>query len=142
MAAVQPRGDDGGDEELGTVGVGAGVGHGQEEWAAVLALEVLVGELLAVDGLAASTLLPSVVSTRLGDVDIEVGCWTHIATGEVSALEHEVRDDTVELGARVAEALLFADAELTEVLGRLGHVLIIEVEVDAARAFCRSRCQS
>jgi hypothetical protein len=28
MAAVQPGGDDCGDEELGAVGVGAGVGHG------------------------------------------------------------------------------------------------------------------
>ena len=30
VLAVQPRGLDGGDEELGSVGVGSGVGHGQE----------------------------------------------------------------------------------------------------------------
>jgi hypothetical protein len=36
--------------------VGAGVGHGQQEGLAVLELEVLVGELLAVDGLAAGAL--------------------------------------------------------------------------------------
>ena len=37
--------------------VGAGVGHGEETGAGVLLVEVLVGELLAVDGLAASALL-------------------------------------------------------------------------------------
>lgn len=43
------RGDDGGDEELGSVGVATGVGHGQETLLGVLELEVLIGELLAVD---------------------------------------------------------------------------------------------
>lgn len=73
VLAIEPRGDDGGDEELGAVAfcllasshsskvghllrVGAGVGHGQEEGLGVLQLEVLVGELLAVDGLAAGAL--------------------------------------------------------------------------------------
>jgi hypothetical protein len=51
VLAVQPRGDDGGDEELGSVGVGSGVGHGEEEWSVVSELEVLVRELVAVDGL-------------------------------------------------------------------------------------------
>jgi hypothetical protein len=37
----------------------------------------------------------------------------------------------VELGARVAEALL-AGAESTEVLGRLGDNVVEELEVDAA----------
>lgn len=36
--------------------VGAGVGHGEQVGLAVLLLEVLVGELLTVDGLATSTL--------------------------------------------------------------------------------------
>ena len=36
--------------------VGAGVGHGQEEGLVVLQLEVLVTELLAIDGLAAGSL--------------------------------------------------------------------------------------
>lgn len=39
--------------ELAAVGVGPGVGHRQVALALVLQLEVLVGELLAVDGLAA-----------------------------------------------------------------------------------------
>jgi hypothetical protein len=43
---------DGGDEELGAVGVGSSVGHGEEAGGGVLEGEVLVGELLTVDGLA------------------------------------------------------------------------------------------
>lgn len=38
---------------LGSVGVGASVGHGQHAGASVLEGEVLVGELVAVNGLAA-----------------------------------------------------------------------------------------
>lgn len=77
VLAVEPAGDDGGDEELGAVAarecvsgwlwkavlrpgrergvsgvclrVGAGVGHGQKSWLGVLLLEVLIGELLTVD---------------------------------------------------------------------------------------------
>ena len=42
--------------KLADLRVGAGVGHGEKTRAGVLDLEVLIGELLAVDGLAASTL--------------------------------------------------------------------------------------
>lgn len=60
---------------------------------------------------------------------------TYVATGEVTALKHELRDDTVELAALVAEALL-AGAERTEVLGGLGDDVVEELKVDAARALC------
>jgi hypothetical protein len=43
------RGNDGGDKELGAVGVLAGVGHGQNTGLGVLELEVLIGELGTVD---------------------------------------------------------------------------------------------
>jgi hypothetical protein len=109
VASVEPRGDDSGDEELGAVGVGAGVGHGQQTGLVVLKGEVLIGELLAVDGLATSA----------------------VATGEVTTLEHELGDDTVERRALVTEALL-ASAESTEVLGGLGDDIVEEVEVNAA----------
>ena len=56
MTAVQPGCDDGGDEELATIGVRPGVGHAQHEWTAVLELEVLVWEFLAVDGFTARAL--------------------------------------------------------------------------------------
>ena len=56
VLAVEPRSDDSGDEELGSIGVGAGIGHGEEEGFGVLELEVLVGELLAIDGLPTGAL--------------------------------------------------------------------------------------
>ena len=52
---VGGRGGYSGDEELRAVGVGAGVGHGQETGLGVSQLEVLVREFLAVDGLSART---------------------------------------------------------------------------------------
>lgn len=110
VTAVEPRGDNGGDEELGTVGVGTGVGHGKQTGAVVLQLEVLISELLAIDGLATSA----------------------VATGEVTTLEHEFRDDSVERRTGITEALL-ASAESTEVLGSLGNNVGEEVELDAAR---------
>lgn len=100
VLVVQPGGFDGADEELRPVGVGAGVGHGQDAGAGVLQSEVLVLEFVAVDGLAARA----------------------VAGGEVAALAHEVGDHAVEARALVAEALL-ARAQRPEVLGRLGdHV--------------------
>lgn len=52
-------------------------------------------------------------------------------TSEVTTLEHELRNDTVEGGALVA--LAFGNlAELTEVPSSLGDVLLEEVEDDTA----------
>jgi len=74
VLTIEPRGDNGGDEELGAVAeeinvrsvldvahyddlrVGASVGHRQETRAGVLLNEVLIGELLAVDGATTGTL--------------------------------------------------------------------------------------
>ena len=64
-------------------------------------------------------------------------CATYVATGEVTTLEHELRDHTVELGVGVAEALL-TGAESTEVLGGLGDDIVEQLEVDAARLLCRN----
>lgn len=58
---VQPRGLDGGQEELAAVGVLAGVGHGQDTRASVGQLEVLVRKLLAIDALAARAVMASEV---------------------------------------------------------------------------------
>lgn len=44
-------------EELRDIRVGTSIGHGEHARAFVGALEVLIGELLAVDGLATSALL-------------------------------------------------------------------------------------
>ena len=109
VLAVEPVGLDGAEEELRAVGVGAGVGHGQNARASVAQVEVLVRELLAVDGLAASA----------------------VAAGEVATLAHEVVDDAVEVGALEAEPLL-AGAEGAEVLSSLRDDVSTESHLDAA----------
>lgn len=108
VLAIQPGGLDGADEELGTVGVGASVGHGEDTGASVLQGEVLISELLAVDGLATGT----------------------VAAGEVTSLEHELGDDAVEGGTGITEALL-ASAESTEVLSALGGNIGAELHDNA-----------
>jgi len=75
----------------------------------VLAREVLISELLAVDGLATSA----------------------VATGEVTTLKHELRDDAMEGGVGISKALL-TGAESAEVLSGLWDDVVVEVEVDAA----------
>jgi len=66
---------------------------------------------------------------------------THIATGEVTTLKHELRDDTVEFGALVSKTLL-ASAESTEILSCLGDDVVEDLEVDATVLFCRAgKCQ-
>jgi len=49
MLAIEMGGLDGGDEELGAIGVLSRVGHAQEVGLVVLLDEVLIGELLSVD---------------------------------------------------------------------------------------------
>lgn len=51
------------DEELGTICVGASVGHGQDARACVLQDEVLIGELLPIDGFAAGAVVAREVAT-------------------------------------------------------------------------------
>lgn len=55
---------------------------------------------------------------------------THVVAGEVTTLQHELRDDTVETGLLVTLTGLSL-AELTEVLSGLGDLSLVEVEVDA-----------
>ena len=55
---------------------------------------------------------------------------TDIAASEVTALKHEVRDDTVKLRARVSKALL-PGAECTKVLGGFWDDIVVEGEIDA-----------
>ena len=70
---------------------GCATHHGEKALLGVLELEVLIWELLAVDGLAASS----------------------VAVGEVTTLDHELLDDAVEGRALVSVAIL-AGRQLTE----------------------------
>lgn len=107
VLAIEPAGDNGSDEELGAVGIGSGVGHGEKSSLGVLAGEVLIGELLTVDGLATSS----------------------VAASEITTLKHELRDNAVECRARVSKASL-ASAEGTEVLSSLGDYIVVEGKED------------
>lgn len=108
VLAVQPGAGNGGDEELRSVGVLASVSHGQEVGLVVSVEEVLVSKLFAVDGLATSA----------------------VVVGEVTSLDHEVRDDSVEDSSSVAETLL-ASAESAEVLSSLGDLVRVQLEGDS-----------
>ena len=55
MPSIQPGGLGYSDEELRSVGVGAGVGHGEPALAVVLQGEVLIFKLITIDGFATST---------------------------------------------------------------------------------------
>ncbi len=64
----------------------------------------------------------------------ECSAGTHITAGEVTTLQHELRDDTVKLGSSVAEALL-AGAEGTEVFSGSGNNIVVKDEVDTTGLF-------
>lgn len=80
----------------------------------MLPLEVLIPKFLAINTLPTCSISPR----------------------EITALEHELRNDAMEFAAFIAEALL-ACAESTEVLSRFGNHVVVEVEFDAAFARCR-----
>jgi hypothetical protein len=109
MLAIQPLGFDGAEEKLAAIGVGSSVGHGEDPGTGVLQLEVLVLELITVNGLASSA----------------------VVVGEVATLAHKLRNDAVEGGGLEAEAL-FTGAERAEILGRLGHDVAAQFHDDAA----------
>lgn len=106
MPVIQPRRLHRRDEELGPVCVGAGVRHRHHARPRVLQGEVLVGELGAVDRLAAGA----------------------VVVGEVAALAHEVRDDAVERRALVPEALLSC-AERAEIFRCFRYHVAAQLEL-------------
>ena len=76
VLAIEPSGLHGADKELRSVGVGSSVGHGQSTGASVLEVEVLVLELLSIDGLTTSSVAASEVTTLLGRMDLKI-CKPH-----------------------------------------------------------------
>ena len=65
----QPWAWNGGQEELGTIGVWSSVGHRQETWGGVLELEVLILKLVAIDALATSTVLVGEVTSLAHELE-------------------------------------------------------------------------
>jgi len=110
VLAIQPCGLYGGQEELGAVGVGASISHGQVSGSGVLQLEVLITELLTIDGFAASA----------------------VVVGEVSSLTHEVGDDAVEGGTLVSKALL-SGTKSTEVLSGLWDYISTKLHLNPSK---------
>lgn len=108
MLAIEPLCFDGAEEELGTVGVGSAVGHGQNSRSVVLQLEVFVTELLTEDALATGSVL----------------------VGEITSLAHELGNDSVEWRSFVTESLL-TGAECSEVFTGLWDNVITKIHDDA-----------
>jgi len=117
VPTIEPASLDSTDKELGTVSVRTSVRHGEHTRAGVLELEVLIGELSAVDRLSA----------------------TAIAVGEIAALDHEAGDDAVEDATLVVERLagrslpLLARAKRPEILHCLRGGFAVQSDHHAAR---------
>jgi len=107
MLAVQPGRLGCTKEELRTVGIRPRVCHTKDSWPSMLELEVFVLELCAVD-----TFAPSSIVVR-----------------EVSALAHEIWNDSVETTVFETKSLLVS-AKLPEILGRLGHYVRSELHLN------------
>nr|ACN27694.1 unknown [Zea mays] len=107
MLPVQPTCCHCGDEKLGSVCISPGIGHGQKAWTSVLDLEVLIRKLQAVDRFTTPP----------------------VPESEVTSLEHEAGDDSVELTSLVVEGFatlanpFLSCAKSSEVLCRLRNSL-------------------
>jgi hypothetical protein len=101
VLSIEPRARNGGDEELGSVGVGSSIGHREQSRLGVLVDKVLIGKLFSVNGLSSSS----------------------ISSGKVSSLEHELGNHSVELAALVSKSL-FSSAEGSEVFNGLGDIIV------------------
>lgn len=106
MTAVEPGSSNGGDKELRAVGVWASVSHGEDTGANVLQLEVLIVE-------------------RLNPLGVSIGIDVLL---NITTLNHEVGDDTVEVRADVSWE------EVGEVLDCLGNNIGAKVEVQVPDA--------
>ena len=115
VGTIEMGSGDEAEEELGAVGVGSSVGHGEDTSTLVLVYEVLIGESLSVDG----------------------GSTSSVSGGEITSLSHELRNDSVESASLEVESLtlwsaaLLTCAESSEVLRGLWSVSC-EVHSDSA----------
>ena len=105
-------------EELGSIGIRAGICHGKDSFFSMFSyVQVLVSEFGTIDTLSSSS----------------------ISNCEVTSLGHKAGDDTMEFGALEVErhALLtlsfLTRAEAAEVLSCLGSVLSVEGNFNSSR---------
>jgi len=103
VSAIEMGRSGSGNEELRSVGILSGVGHRHKTLLGVLQLEVLIGKLVTVDGLSTSA----------------------ITICEVTTLNHEVLDDTVEARTLISITFL-SSSQSAEVLGGFWDSLSIE----------------
>lgn len=114
MLSVQPWGLGSAEEKLTAIGVRSSIGHGQDAWASVLKLEVLILKLVAIDGLSTSA----------------------IVVGEISALAHELGDDAMESWTLVGHSTLFTGAQRSEILGCARNHISAELKTDKIKIQC------
>lgn len=60
---------------------------------------------------------------------------TYISSCEVTTLEHEIRDNAMELGSNIPFALLCGRAKLLKVFCCFGDNIVEKLEVNAASLF-------
>lgn len=116
------------DEELRSVGVRPGVGHGQDPGGRVLQGEVLVFKLVAVDGFSPCSIMVGEIASLRSRQQRQRSA-REPAAGHLDRthLAHELRDNAMEGGAFVAEALL-ASAEGPEVLRSFRYHITVELQ--------------
>lgn len=139
MLAVQPGGLDGGNEELGSVSVLAGIGHGQKTRASVAKLKVLILEASTVDGLATGAVVVSEITTL--DHEVLHGVLLTTIRSSVTLVSIAYLNDTVECAILVAIAVL-SSSQSAEILNGLGNSLkeIGETMTDLRVHHVRTSC--
>jgi hypothetical protein len=116
MTTIKPRCLNSSNKELRSVGVGSRVGHGQVHGSFMLQLEILIVKLAPVDRFSS----------------------TSIKIGEITSLNHEIGNDSVEDGSLEMKRLsrfsnsLLTGAQGPKVLGSLGDVLSEQSQDDAS----------
>ena len=109
--AVEVRGKHSSDEELGSVGVGTRISHGQETNNVVLQGKVFISEFGSVNALASSS----------------------ISSGEIATLQHELGDYSMERAPLVVQVL----ATLALVFASSSSLLVFHLNHLAHLAHCK-----